>query len=54
MKLCGYKNGGDRKSDSQNGNSKLTLDEIAKQLGTSKTKRRKRHEKICENDRRSY
>lgn len=37
VKLCGYKNGGDRKSDSHNGNLKLTLEEIAKQLGTSKT-----------------
>lgn len=37
VKLCGYKNGGDRKSDSHNGNVKLTLDEIASQLGTSKT-----------------
>ena len=37
VRLCGYKNGGDRKSDFQNGNVKLTLDEIAKQLGTSKT-----------------
>lgn len=37
VKLCGYKNGGDRKSDSHNGNVKLTLEEIAKQLGTSKT-----------------
>lgn len=37
MKLCGYKNGGDRKSDSQIENVKLTLDEIAKQLGMSKT-----------------
>lgn len=37
VKLCGYKNGGDRKSDSHNGNLKLTLDQIAEQLGTSKT-----------------
>ena len=37
VRLCGYKNGGDRKSDSQDGNVKLTLEEIAKQLGTSKT-----------------
>lgn len=37
VKLCGYKNGGDRKSDSHNGNVKLTLDQIADQLGTSKT-----------------
>lgn len=37
VKLCGYKQGGDRKSDSHNGNMKLSLDEIAKQLGTSKT-----------------
>lgn len=37
VRLCGYTNGGDRKSDSQNGNVKLTLEEIAKQLGTSKT-----------------
>lgn len=29
--------GGDRKSDSHNGNVKLTLDQIADQLGTSKT-----------------
>lgn len=36
VRLCGYKNGGDRKSDSQNENVKLTLEEIAKQLGTSK------------------
>ena len=40
VKLCGYKNGemgNGREKDSQNGNAKLTLDEIAKQLGTSKT-----------------
>lgn len=36
VRLCGYKNGGDRKSDSHNGNVKLSLSEIAKQLGTSK------------------
>lgn len=33
MKLCGYKQGGDRKSNCQNGGLKLS--EIAKQLGTS-------------------
>lgn len=40
VKLCGYKNGkmgNGRKSDSHNGNVKLTLDQIAEQLGTSKT-----------------
>lgn len=37
VKLCGYRNGGDRKSDSHYGNVKLSLEEIAKQLGTSKT-----------------
>lgn len=37
VRLCGYENGGDRKSDSHYGNVKMTLDEIAKQLGTSKT-----------------
>ena len=40
VRLCGYKNGemgNGREKDSQNGNAKLTLDEIAKQLGTSKT-----------------
>lgn len=37
VRLCGFGNGGDRKSNSQNGNVKMTLDEIAKQLGTSKT-----------------
>lgn len=36
VKLCGYGHGGDRNSNSQNGNLKLTLDEIAKQLGISK------------------
>ena len=39
VKLCGYKNGeigNGRKRDSHNGNPKLTLDEIAKQLGMSK------------------
>lgn len=36
MRLCGYGNGGDRKAQAQNGHV-LTLDEIAKQLGTSKT-----------------
>ena len=36
MKLCGYKNGGDRQAQAHNGHV-LTLDEIAKQLGTSKT-----------------
>ena len=33
--LCGYKNGGDRKAQCQNG-AVLTLDEIATQLGTTK------------------
>lgn len=33
VRLCGYKNGGDRKSEGQNG--LLTLSEIAKQLGLS-------------------
>lgn len=40
VKLCGYKNGeigNGRKKEDQNGLPKLTLDEIAKQLGTSKT-----------------
>lgn len=37
VRLCGYENGGDRKSDSHYGNVKMTLDEIAKQLGISKT-----------------
>ena len=40
MRLCGYKNGeigNGREKDSQNGNAKLTLEEIAEQLGTSKT-----------------
>lgn len=36
VRLCGYKNGGNRKAQAQNGHV-LTLDEIAKQLGTSKT-----------------
>lgn len=36
MRLCGYKNGGNRKAQAQNGHV-LTLDEIAKQLGTSTT-----------------
>lgn len=35
VKLCGYKNGGDRKSRCQLG-TMLTLDQIAKQLGISK------------------
>lgn len=35
VKLCGYKNGGDRKAECQNG-TRLSLDEIASQLGTSK------------------
>ena len=33
MRLCGYKNGGDRKSEGQN--DLLKLSEIAKQLGIS-------------------
>lgn len=40
VKLCGYKHGeigNGREKNSQVGNSKLSLDEIAKQLGTSKT-----------------
>ena len=41
MKLCGYKNGEIGRNhfqDSHNGKAeKLTLDQIAKQLGTSKT-----------------
>lgn len=36
VRLCGYKNGGNRKAQAQNGHV-FTLDEIAKQLGTSKT-----------------
>lgn len=36
VKLCGYEQGGDRKSRCQSGTLKLSLDEIAKQLGTSK------------------
>lgn len=36
VRLCGYANGGDRKSDSHNENVKMTLDEIARHLGTSK------------------
>ena len=35
VELCGNKNGGDRKSESSN--RTLTLDEIAKQLGTSRS-----------------
>ena len=38
MKLCGYKNGeigNGRKKECQNGTSKLSLDTIASQLGTS-------------------
>lgn len=37
VKLCGYKHGGDRNSRDQVGLLSLTLDEIAEQLGTSKT-----------------
>ena len=41
VKLCGYKNGeigNGRKKDSHNGKAtQLTLEEIVKQLGTSKT-----------------
>ena len=40
VRLCGYKNGeigNGCEKDSQNGNAKLSLEEIAKQLGTSKT-----------------
>ena len=36
VRLCGYKNGeiwNVREKDSQNGNAKLTLEEIASQLG---------------------
>ena len=36
VKLCGYKPNGDRKAECQNG-TRLSLDEIASQLGTSKT-----------------
>lgn len=39
VRLCGYKNGeigNGRKKECQNGIPKLTLDEIASQLGTSK------------------
>lgn len=35
VELCGNKSGGDRKSESSN--RTLTLDEIAKQLGTSRS-----------------
>lgn len=40
MRLCGYKNGeieNGHKKECQNGIPKLTLEEIAKQLGTSKS-----------------
>lgn len=40
VRLCGYKHGqvgGGHGQTSQNGNSGMTLEEIAKQLGTSKT-----------------
>ena len=40
VRLCGYKHGeigNGREKNSHNGNSKLSLEEIAKQLGTSKT-----------------
>ena len=36
VKLCGYRNGGDRQAQAQSGHV-LTLEEIASQLGTSKT-----------------
>ncbi len=36
VELCGYKNGGDRKSECQNDTLKLSLDEIASQLGISR------------------
>ena len=36
VKLCGYRNGGDRKSESHNETLKLSLNEIASQLGTSR------------------
>lgn len=35
-RLRGFTNGGDRKSDVQSGHLKLTLDQIAQELGTSK------------------
>lgn len=35
VKLCGYKPNGDRKAECQNG-TRLSLDQIAEQLGTSK------------------
>ncbi|MEI3595365.1 MAG: hypothetical protein V8Q58_07670 [Anaerobutyricum hallii] len=35
VKLCGYKNGGDRQAQCQVG-TRLSLDQIAEQLGTSK------------------
>lgn len=35
VKLCGYSANGDRNTECQNG-TRLTLDEIASQLGTSK------------------
>lgn len=34
MKLCGYKNGGDRKSESHYEILKLSLDQIAKKMPT--------------------
>lgn len=36
VRLCGYKNGGDRQAQAQSGHV-LSLEEIASQLGTSKT-----------------
>ena len=37
VRLCGYGQGGDRRSKDQNGLLKISLDQIASQLGTSKT-----------------
>ena len=36
MRLCGYQKGGNRKSKVHNEPLKLSIEEIAKQLGTSK------------------
>ena len=45
VKLCGYKQGGDRKSNCQNG--VLKLSDIAKQLNTSKRNLQNERITIC-------
>lgn len=46
VRLCGYSANGDRATECQNG-TRLTLNEIASQLGTSKRELQRALNKLC-------